>query len=64
MKNIRQLIQEELSLKDHEDLSTRRFIFLQARVEAGGLRRKLERFTHEGEAADPQLLAIALRKCR
>ncbi|XP_047482905.1 translin-associated factor X-interacting protein 1-like [Penaeus chinensis] len=39
-------------------------LLLEARVEAGGLRRKLERYTQEGEAADPQLLAIALKKCR
>lgn len=39
-------------------------VLLQARVEAGGLRKKLERYTQEGEAADPQLLTIALKKCR
>ncbi|ROT70056.1 putative translin-associated factor X-interacting protein 1-like [Penaeus vannamei] len=39
-------------------------LLLEARVEAGGLRRKLEKYTQEGEAASPQLLAIALKKCR
>ncbi|XP_042881469.1 translin-associated factor X-interacting protein 1-like [Penaeus japonicus] len=39
-------------------------LLLEARVEAGGLRKKLERYTQEGEAADPQLLTIALKKCR
>ncbi|XP_066938894.1 translin-associated factor X-interacting protein 1-like [Macrobrachium rosenbergii] len=38
--------------------------FLEAKVEAGGLKKKLENYLGEGPGSDPQLLKIALSKCR
>ncbi|XP_068200563.1 translin-associated factor X-interacting protein 1-like [Palaemon carinicauda] len=38
--------------------------FLEAKVEAGGLKKKLENYLGEGAGSDPQLLKIALSKCR
>ncbi|XP_064116936.1 translin-associated factor X-interacting protein 1-like isoform X2 [Macrobrachium nipponense] len=38
--------------------------FLEAKVEAGGLKKKLENYLGEGPGSDPLLLKIALSKCR
>ncbi|KAK7070358.1 hypothetical protein SK128_012912 [Halocaridina rubra] len=58
---------EEEHMRATEEAEERKRLeahFLEAKVEAGGLKKKLEMYLGEGPATDPQLLKIALSKCR